>query len=295
MQGLFRGMCPALIPGVTIPLITITFVRTLSFSIYTSTKQWLDRNWGSRQSDLRRTALYGALGGVTSGTAISMLAAPFELVKVERQLEYLIATQRASKNGTPVVFQPRSGTQAAKDIYRNHGGMRGFYIGLRLHMMRDMAGTALYFGLYDTMRLLGDRLETQPGWQSVPRPMVTFLIGSMSGITSWLLVYPLDLIKTQVQRDCLADQPRQSAYTVFRRLLLQNEGESDQTAIRRKSLRDVPLSRFLCLYRGLGISAVRSFLSHGITWSIIEGISRHVDSEMRAQKLDAAFDYIDFQ
>ena len=128
IQGLFRG--------VTFPLITITFVRTLSFSVYTHTKELLARSWRKKKDKLSDALIFGAAGGITSGTIICFMSAPFELTKVERQLEYLIWTQRNKNNGTLGTnkFIPRSGFQAARDIYRLHGGLRGFYIGLRLHM-----------------------------------------------------------------------------------------------------------------------------------------------------------------
>lgn len=284
IQGFFRG--------VTIPLITITFVRTVSFSMYSTTRKWMERKFGSREDHLARTALYGMIGGIASGTVISCFSAPFELVKVERQLEYLIATQRHQMSGStgPLVFQPRSGSQAARDIFRTHGGMRGFYLGLRLHMLRDMSGTACYFGLYDSIRLIGDRMERNNMFMGTPAPVVSFLIGSMSGILSWFFIYPIDLIKTQVQRDALAGAQRQSAMKVFKRLL--QRGDAKETDF---NLRRVPLSRFLQLYRGLGISAVRSFISHGLMWTTIEAITQRVESEARNHELDSSYDFLDFQ
>lgn len=39
---------------------------------------------------------------------------------------------------------------------------------------------------------------------------------------------------------------------------------------------DTFLARFLRLYRGLGVSALRSFISHGLTWTLIESISAKI-------------------
>ena len=288
IQGLFRG--------VTFPLITITFVRTLSFSVYTHTKELLARSWRKKKDKLSDALIFGAAGGITSGTIICFMSAPFELTKVERQLEYLIWTQRNKNNGTLGTnkFIPRAGFQAARDIYRLHGGLRGFYIGLRLHMYRDMTGSCIYFGLYDTMRMLSDRLEPHRQSYGIPAPFVSFLIGSASGIMSWLSIYPLDLIKTQVQRDVLAGAPRRSGFTVLRRLLMQHEGEHEPVK-KARSIRDLPIHRFLRLYRGLGISAMRSFISHGLTWTLIESITRHIESEAVNHDLDVSYDFVDFQ
>ena len=264
--------------------------------MFTRTKELLARSWRKKKDKLSDALIFGAAGGITSGTIICFMSAPFELTKVERQLEYLIWTQRNKNNGTLGTnkFIPRSGFQAARDIYRLHGGLRGFYIGLRLHMYRDMTGSCIYFGLYDTMRMLSDRLEPRRQSYGIPAPFVSFLIGSASGIMSWLSIYPLDLIKTQVQRDVLAGAPRRSGFTVLRRLLMQHEGEHEPVK-KARSIRDLPIHRFLRLYRGLGISAMRSFISHGLTWTLIESITRHIESEAVNHDLDVSYDFVDFQ
>lgn len=282
VRGFFRG--------VTIPLVTITFVRTSSFSIYSGTKAWLERHVAPNPDRrLGRTAAYGALGGITSGMLISCGSAPFELVKVQRQLEFLINMQRreeAQRHGRPDLaakVRSQTGFQAAREIMRVHGGVRGFYLGFPLHMARDMLGSSFYFGLYDTIRVIADRYESRLG---LPSAVVSFLLGSTAGITSWLVVYPVDLIKTKVQRDALAGELSRSAVHVFRSLL---SAAPDQSAVR-----GVPLRRFLRLYRGLGISAVRSFISHGITWMMIETLSRH-RQEMLAQLNPRLVDFSEYQ
>ena len=152
--------------GVTIPLITITFVRTSSFSIYYGTKERLHKaGYFDDPSKLWHTALSGAAGGATSGILISCGSAPFELVKVQRQLEYLISVQKAAKarasspaaQTSPAAavaekrpaphtrYKAQSGFQAASAIWKTHGGMKGFYIGFPLHIMRDTLGTSAYF------------------------------------------------------------------------------------------------------------------------------------------------------
>lgn len=266
VRGFFRG--------VTIPLITISFVRTSSFSIYYNTKAHLHKNnIFSDSSRLLHTALSGAAGGATSGIIISCGSAPFELVKVQRQLEYLIAVQKglvkkATTAGGGRTFVPQSGFQAAANIYRNFGGIKGFYMGFPLHMARDTFGTALYFGFYDSIRKLVSRHSSHdsraggPSLYGIPGPVVSFLSGSSAGILSWLIVYPVDLIKTKVQRDALAGNPRQfTGWQVFLHMIKERppiHADGEKGILKT---RDTFLARFLRLYRGLGVSALRSFIS----------------------------------
>lgn len=88
-----------------------------------------------------------------NNSSYSCGSAPFELVKVQRQLEYLIAVQngllKTDKSGAANHqqfvggrYKAQNGFQAAAAIWRNHGGMKGFYIGFPLHLMRDTLGTS---------------------------------------------------------------------------------------------------------------------------------------------------------
>lgn len=292
MGGFFRG--------VFIPLLTISFVRTSSFSIYVNTKDALHtRNKLNDKTKLSDTALSGMAGGATSGVIISCGSAPFELVKVQRQLEYLTAVQRGligggggggsdgvSANATTGVnggktgapprrppqgkFQGQSGFAAAADILKNHGGLKGFYIGFPLHLTRDTLGTAFYFGSYDSIRSIVNKHSNPKNGSlyGVPGPVVSFLSGSTAGILSWLLVYPVDLVKTNVQQRTLSSHPKQlTGYQLFLHLLRERPPPNADAK------RDTSIKRFLRLYRGLGVSALRSFISHGLTWSIIEALS----------------------
>ncbi|SPO19909.1 related to carnitine/acylcarnitine translocase [Ustilago trichophora] len=293
VQGFFRG--------VTIPLITISFVRTSSFSIYYNTKAYLHKHGIFNDSSrLMHTALSGAAGGATSGIIISCGSAPFELVKVQRQLEYLIAVQKGLVKKTTAAgggrtFVPQSGFQAAANIYRNFGGIKGFYMGFPLHMLRDTLGTALYFGFYDSIRKLVSRhskndSRSGPSFYGIPGPVVSFLSGSCAGILSWLIVYPVDLIKTKVQRDALAGNPRQfTGWQVFLHMIKERppiQAEGQKQGILKT---DTFPARFLRLYRGLGVSALRSFISHGLTWTLIESISGKI-TERTGQSISYAPD-----
>ena len=86
----------------------------------------------------------------------------------------------------------------------------GLYTGWRLHFIRDTLGTALYFAEYDVMRFYlgrksGDKRDGQrrgleeqgelPQWAKgwLPKGLVPFMCGSVAGVTSWALIYPVDV------------------------------------------------------------------------------------------------------
>ena len=166
-----------------------------SFTIYNGTKDILRYNDLLAHNRLLDVSLMGGLGGATAGALISFGSAPFELVKVRRQLEFAIAESKGIK-----LTKPPTTSQAVRDIVRGNG-YRGLYIGFPLHLLRDTAGTSLYFLEYDGMRYLMGRLPSgeqgpTPPWLPLPASIVPFFCGSFSGVTSWALIYPLDVCVT---------------------------------------------------------------------------------------------------
>jgi len=115
-------------------------------------------------------------------------------------LEYTIAASKGIK-----MVKPPGTLEAVKEIYRNNG-FGGLYTGFRLHfgtpfstkawnlnphtssyIVRDTAGTALYFLEYDGMRhLLGRQRSGEqgptPSWLPIHSSLVPFVCGSVSGV-----------------------------------------------------------------------------------------------------------------
>ncbi|KAG1772809.1 hypothetical protein EDD22DRAFT_976463 [Suillus occidentalis] len=252
--------------GLWIPLVTISFVRAASFTIYSSTKEYCRKNnyfTGDRASD---AALAGGLSGALSGSLISFTSAPFELVKVRRQLEYSIAATK----GVQMVKPPNT-IDAVREIFRTHG-LSGLWIGFRLHFVRDTAGTALYFFEYDAIRhLLGRQRSGEqgptPAWLPIPTSLIPFVCGSLAGVTSWALIYPLDVVKTKVQQRALAGTPPKGVWETLRRLVRGPDPKDPKPV----------LAGIARIYRGLGVSAVRSITTHGLLWTFFDITSHYID------------------
>ncbi|EGG12701.1 uncharacterized protein MELLADRAFT_70457 [Melampsora larici-populina 98AG31] len=244
--------------GIAIPMLTITVVRTTSFTIYNKTKETFEKQNLFSQPIVSHKAISGFTGGAASGLMISIGSCAFELVKIRAQLESAIAEKqgRAIRN--------LSTWQGAMEIIRAHG-VRGLYFGFNLHCLRDTIGTGLYFMGYDSMRLIAEqRLQNEnlPSHSRqivLPPALIPFVCGSTCGVASWFLIYPLDLVKSRIQRDALANtHARQSASTIFKSLVKQDG--------------------FTKLYSGLSISAFRSFCQHGIMWTILESVRSKIEN-----------------
>ncbi|RDX56515.1 mitochondrial carrier [Lentinus brumalis] len=252
--------------GLWIPLITISFVRAASFTIYSRTKDYFRaRHWLSRDRIFDVSAV-GGISGALSGSLISFGSAPFELVKVRRQLEYSIAASKGIR-----LAKAPSTMDAVREIFRS-SGLLGLYTGFRLHFIRDTMGTALYFFEYDGFRYImgrdynGEQGST-PAWLPIPEGLVPFLCGSLAGVTSWALIYPLDVVKTKVQQRALAGERQRTVFETFYRLIRGPDPNAPKPIL-------TGLAR---LYQGLGVSALRSVTTHGLLWTIFDLTASYID------------------
>jgi len=257
-RGFYRGLW--------IPLVTITFVRAASFTIYSGTKDTLRDAHILNQDTLFDTSLLGGLGGALAGSLISFGSAPFELVKVRRQLEYSIAAAKGLH-----LTRPPGTLGAVRDIVKTRG-LLGLYTGFKLHFVRDTSGTALYFMEYDGMRHLLGRLPSgeqgpTPAWLPIHSSLVPFFCGSLSGVTSWALIYPMDVVKTKVQQRALAGERYRGVVETLTRLIRGPDPQNPKPLL-------AGVGR---LYRGLGVSAIRSITTHGLLWTCFDLVSGYID------------------
>jgi solute carrier family 25 carnitine/acylcarnitine transporter 20/29 len=173
--------------------------------------------------------------------------------------------------------------------------------------VRDTAGTALYFFEYDAMRhLLGRQRSGEqgptPAWLPIPTSLIPFVCGSLAGVSSWALIYPLDVlvhtfplftkltffphfirVKTKVQQRALAGTPPKGVWETLRRLVRGTADQYSRATMAQNSLGPDPkdpkpvLAGIARIYRGLGVSAVRSITTHGLLWTFFDITSHYID------------------
>ncbi|RKP37713.1 mitochondrial carrier domain-containing protein, partial [Dimargaris cristalligena] len=235
IRGYFRGMIP--------PLITVSLVKSISFSTYENIKQTVIRApWCPIDSThLPSYSLLCFLAGAASGGFLAFLSCPFELVKVQKQLEQLLSARPATLGNT-------SSWQAAKDLYALRG-VRGLYQGLFSHMLRDSLGTGIYFCTYETIKRLMSSPESPPG------PLTFFLSGGICGVFSWLIIFPIDLVKSTIQKDALLP----SHLVRYRGFL-----DCFTDLYRQRGI--------VSLYRGISVTLIRAFPIHSLNFLVYEGV-----------------------
>ncbi|CUS10417.1 unnamed protein product [Tuber aestivum] len=166
------------IRGTAGPLLGNGGLNAILYCTYNRILSLLSAPQQPRQSSLAAIWVAGAAGGALS----CVFGAPVELVKVRAQI-------RPGENSYEV----------ARGVVRREG-VRGLYLGGLVMGVRDSVGCGFYFWAYEYIKRLLRHEEVAGGGQDQQMAgMKILLAGGVAGCISWLLVYPLDVIKTRVQ------------------------------------------------------------------------------------------------
>ncbi|KAG2448792.1 hypothetical protein HYH02_006143 [Chlamydomonas schloesseri] len=193
--------------------------------------------------------LAGAIAGATSRTA----TAPLETLRLAAMAGQL---------------QSRSLAQAASDIVSSQG-WRGLYRGNLLNVLRSAPQKALDFFAFDAFkRLLGDDTHAK-----------TFLAAGLAGCTSWVALYPLEVVRSRITVAAAAAAAAASAgatasatsVAAVRAGGLAGAGglglvDALQTIVRREGAG--------ALYKGLGPSVAAIFPEAAITYGLHDALKK---------------------
>jgi solute carrier family 25 (mitochondrial carnitine/acylcarnitine transporter), member 20/29 len=150
------------IVGLSVPLFSITLVRTTSFSIYEYSKRFYGNllyhplyksphtprhayqsvyvTTPPYQGFFALNAGMAFLAGFTSGAFITVMACPFEFTKLATQIELLMRrTRLASTSDMSAPMDPKGPMQMAREIYVTRG-FRGLYSGFNYHFGIPLLG-----------------------------------------------------------------------------------------------------------------------------------------------------------
>ncbi|KAI5813393.1 mitochondrial carrier domain-containing protein [Pyronema omphalodes] len=250
MRGFWRGSLA--------PLVSVTVVRTISFSIYSKSKSLyagtLKQVFGDKLVSMPHAPfmplnpMYWFMSGATAGGLITFIACPFEFTKLSAQIELLMQRSRRSSLDDPSHIRQykRKGTFGQAIAIVKARGPLGLYSGFHYHFLRDTLGTAMYFTFYE-----GGKAFLSPA--EGPNTLGVAVSGGLCGLLSWVLIYPIDSMKSIYQRDILTHQPGQPL--PVRPIQLFN---------RR-------------MYRGLGVSMIRSCILNSVFFSSYEYIKRRIN------------------
>lgn len=255
--------------GTWAPLASLTITRTVSFSIYRRAKYHLDSliesaTGSSPLQHVNKVGSYPNLStvlcftgsGMIAGAALVPFLTPIELIKNCTQSSVLMASS-STKDGPKAKNSGRVSTVAAASQIIRERGFPGLFTGIRLHFYRDVAGTGLYFGIYETLK---QTINSAYGADKVNAPGAVMFAGAACGVLSWTMTYPLDTMKTQAQNR------------------LVGLGAKKSLAGAAASELGKASTRSLSKWKGLEMVILRSALQNMIQMSIFEYLKEKIDA-----------------
>ena len=133
------------------------------------------------------------LAGSFAGIANSILSGPIEHVRTRLQIQ---------SAGTKIYNGP---VDFFKKVYSTHG-LAGVFKGQGITMVREFIGYGVYFSTYETL------INREMKQKSIARSQVStwkqVLFGALSGYTLWLVIYPIDFVKSKIQTDAFVKKDR---------------------------------------------------------------------------------------
>jgi solute carrier family 25 (mitochondrial carnitine/acylcarnitine transporter), member 20/29 len=185
---------------------------------------------------------------------LAVFGSPIDYIKVQRQLEKVAASTATSPSSRGLNML----AWGRKIVKQN--GYRGLYNGFSLHFLMDVIGTATYFGVYETFKKFASNTEAfnksaKEGEVYTPPLWVTLVGGGLSGAISWLLVFPVDVVKSVLQKESLSLKAAQKRNRI--------------TFIAKSLYSSGGFKRF---YKGIAPQMIRSFGVHAINFMVYEKV-----------------------
>lgn len=122
------------------------------------------------------------IAAAATGFVEGLVYTPIDLVKTRCQVQY----------GRQVELTP---IKAARLLVSKHGVMKGLFAGIGPTLVRDSLGNMAYFGVYEVTK---QSLIRARGLEK--GDTLTFIAGGgCAGVAYWLLIFPIDTVKSIVQ------------------------------------------------------------------------------------------------
>lgn len=286
--GFYRGVLPV--------MATAAVFRAMSFSIYNSAKLDLHPHLEIHASFVAAGAFTGAVMAVVTAPMefIKVSRQLQELNRKHHKSNHYKSTHETSNNhksshetnhyksthetsnNQPKLFNKETSNHQVKfnqEIINNQAlqiqtkstpnttwqwakhivaakGIAGLYSGFYPHILREVIGSAFYFGVYESIKLNFVTGSPNDWW-------VYFLGGGTAGTLVWIILFPIDLCKSVMQRDALLPVQKYTSASQFARMRYSKLGVRG-------------------FYIGLQPQLLRSFPVHATSFLVYEQIMKRL-------------------
>jgi solute carrier family 25 carnitine/acylcarnitine transporter 20/29 len=182
----------ALFRGITSPMVALTILNTISFGALGETKRRICQFYGRNELVWHDFFLAGGL----VGAYCSVISTPFEMLKVQLQLDNIKGRRF------------KGSIHCCSYLLRNYG-VSGLYAGFRINSLREVIFGFFYFGLYENMKRL---LVGSVGIPTLAIPTA----GGIAGASAWFLSFPLDVVKSIIQSESLTKKDKNSILKIVK-------------------------------------------------------------------------------
>jgi solute carrier family 25 carnitine/acylcarnitine transporter 20/29 len=217
--------------GVLSPMISMPMFKSVIFCSYKLSLLHFERNkWFDYNRDLQV-----GVAGLISGFLNSFVCGPKDLFKVKLQLQKDKKTKKY--NGY-------------YDIYMKTfkiSGFRNIFQGTLITILRESLGYPVAFVLYEkVLRYYGNGNKDNTTF------IHHFIGGAVSGVISWVFIFPFDVVKSRIQALELTTKVK-----IFNNYQILSIFKS---IYRKEGIRG--------LYNGMGIYMIRGFFGSGIAYAV---------------------------
>ncbi|RPA81157.1 putative mitochondrial carnitine:acyl carnitine carrier [Ascobolus immersus RN42] len=171
-DGLTRG----LYAGVTAPLLGVTPMFAVSFWGYDVGKKLVRSFSPGTSATTPLSIAQVSAAGFFSAIPMTIITAPMERVKVVMQTSTHAST-----------------TACVKHLYKT-GGVQSLFRGSVATLARDGPGSAAYFATYEILKK-----QLTPAGSTDLSLGAVMTAGGMAGVSMWVLVFPVDTVKSRLQ------------------------------------------------------------------------------------------------
>ncbi|XP_055352160.1 mitochondrial basic amino acids transporter-like [Paramacrobiotus metropolitanus] len=238
--GLYKGMSS--------PLCGVAVINAIVFGVYGNAMRYLNNN---------ASLTNHFLAGMLAGGVQSLISCPMELAKTKIQIQGILGPDpmEAIKSGFAAHQKPplyKSPSDCLWQLYRQRG-LRAVYRGFNATLSRELPGFGTYFFAYEYLVRLMTPPSEEPGGPPGEIGIGRLLLaGGLSGIISWLVSFPQDVVKSRFQAD---DQYRSATHCAL-------------LSYREEGLR--------VFGRGLWSTVLRAFPTNAATLTVVTLFLRYV-------------------
>jgi solute carrier family 25 (mitochondrial carnitine/acylcarnitine transporter), member 20/29 len=174
------------------------------------------------------------IAGAVAGLVQCIVLVPFDRVKCLVQADGLLSFSNEIGKGK----RKYTGTlDCARQIVKIEG-FQGFFKGFGATAVREVPSLGIYFTVYKNVSTFFNQRKSK--W--FPEAAGTVIAGGCAGATSWVVVYPIDVVKTTIQ----TKHPDKSVLQVSK-IIYKSYGVN-------------------AFFRGMGTTVTRAFPVNGITF-----------------------------